>query len=91
MVSNDSGPMHMAAAVGTPVVGIFTCTSPILSGPAGAVHELISTGVPCAASYYKECPHRGAAHLSCLAELSVERVWNAVVRILERRRPARSA
>ncbi len=33
VLSNDSGPMHLAAAMGTPVVGLFTCTSPLLSGP----------------------------------------------------------
>ncbi len=85
VVSNDSGPMHLAAAFGTPVVGIFTCTSPLLSGPSGAIHELISTGVGCAASYHKTCPHWGRRNLACLEELSVERVWNAVLRILERR------
>lgn len=84
MVSNDSGPLHLAAAMGTPVVGIFTCTSPLRSGPAGGAHELISTGVSCAASYEKTCPLRGAAHLACLTELPAERVWNAIERILER-------
>ncbi len=91
MVSNDSGPMHLAAAVGTPVVGIFTCTSPVLSGPApsgpgGTMHELVSTGVACAAGYHKQCPMSGSTHMGCLAELSVERVWNAVSRVLHRRR-----
>jgi lipopolysaccharide heptosyltransferase II len=94
MVSNDSGPMHLAAAVGTPVVGIFTCTSPILSGPPlsgsrGARHELVSTGIPCAASYYKYCPLADSAHLGCMRELSVERVWSAVSRILDRQHPIR--
>ena len=88
IVSNDSGPMHLAAAMGTPVVGIFTCTSPFLSGPAGTDHELIFTGVPCAGSYCKSCPMRGKSHLGCLSELPVERVWNAVERILDRRHPA---
>jgi lipopolysaccharide heptosyltransferase II len=88
LVSNDSGPMHLAAAMGTSVVGIFTCTSPVLSGPAGTNHELISTGVPCAASYRKSCPMRGKSHLGCLAEIPVDRVWNAVARILDRRHPA---
>jgi heptosyltransferase-1 len=88
VVSNDSGPMHLAAALGTPVVGIFTCTSPLLSGPDGAIHELVSTGVPCAASYHKSCPRWGQAHLGCLDELPIERVWNALVRILERRTAA---
>jgi heptosyltransferase-1 len=87
VVSNDSGPMHLAAAMGTTVVGIFTCTSPILSGPAGSNHELISTAVPCAASYHKTCPLYGRSHLACLAEVPVERVWNALQRVLDRRLP----
>jgi lipopolysaccharide heptosyltransferase II len=93
MVSNDSGPMHLAAAVGTPVVGIFTCTSPVLSGPAlsgsrGRLHELVSTSVACAAGYHKRCPLAGGAHLGCLTELPVERVWSAVLRVIDRQREA---
>ena len=86
LVTNDSGPMHLAAAVETPVLGIFTCTNPVLSGPEGALHELVSTGVSCAAGYHKTCPFGGSSHLACMAELSVDRVWSAVVRILDRRR-----
>jgi len=91
LVTNDSGPMHLAAAVETPVVGIFTCTNPVVSGPAmngtaGEQHELVSTGLACAAGYHKVCPHRGAAHLACLAEVSVESVWQAVARVLDKRR-----
>jgi ADP-heptose:LPS heptosyltransferase len=88
MVSNDSGPMHLAAGLGTPVVGIFTCTSPTLSGPAGTMHELVSTDVSCAAGYHKTCPYRGTGRLACLSDLSTERVWNAVERILSRSRSA---
>ncbi len=85
LVTNDSGPMHLAAAVETPVVGIFTCTNPALSGPAGEIHELVSTDVACAAGYHKSCPHNGPAHLSCLTDLSVDRVWNAALRIIDKR------
>ncbi|MGQ0635389.1 MAG: glycosyltransferase family 9 protein [Planctomycetaceae bacterium] len=84
LLSNDSGPMHLAAAVGTPVVGVFTCTSPAISGPAGTQHELIATTVACAASYRKRCPHSGAERLACLCEVSVERVWQGVERVLAR-------
>ena len=77
--------MHVAAAQGTPVVGIFTCTSPQQSGPEGAMHELVATGVSCAASYHKSCPRWGLAHLACLDEIDVERVWSALERIIERR------
>lgn len=84
VVSNDSGPMHLAAAMGTPVVGIFTCTSPRISGPGGPQHELVATSASCAASYCKRCPNRGVAHLSCFEALPVERVRTALARILQR-------
>jgi lipopolysaccharide heptosyltransferase I len=89
VLSNDSGPMHLAAAAGTPVVGVFTCTSPILSGPAGMQHQLIATSVPCAASYCKHCPQQGPLHLACLEELSVDRVWQAVQRVCGQVSPVR--
>jgi ADP-heptose:LPS heptosyltransferase len=89
MLSNDSGPMHLAAALGTSVVGVFTCTSPVISGPAGSGHELVATGVSCAASYRKRCPHAGPAHQACLEEISVERVRQAVARAASRQTPKR--
>jgi len=85
LLTNDSGPMHLAAALGTSVVGLFTCTSAVRSGPPGDRHELVSTEVSCAAGYHKRCPHRGQAHMACLEELSTERVWQAFVRLIDRR------
>lgn len=84
VVSNDSGPMHLAAGLGIPTLGLFTCTSAARSGPAGAQHELVSTTVPCAASYCKKCPNRGVDFQACLDELSVERVWIAFQRLMAR-------
>ena len=84
LLSNDSGPMHLAAGLGTPVVGVFTCTSPVISGPPGDHHALVSTSVSCAAGYHKNCPHLGSGHLACLEELSTSRVWNALVQQLTR-------
>eukprot|EP00913_Durusdinium_trenchii_P035235 g32965.t1 len=46
MLTNDSGPMHLAAGLGTPVLGIFTCTDPVRSGPPGDVHELTPPADP---------------------------------------------
>lgn len=83
-ISNDSGPMHLAAGLGTPTLGLFTCTSAVRSGPAGMQHEMISTTVKCAASYHKTCPHHGTAHLACLSELDVERVWSALQRLVQK-------
>jgi lipopolysaccharide heptosyltransferase II len=86
VVSNDSGPLHLAAGLRTPLVGVYTCTSPRQSGPEPeAPAELVATQVACAASYRKRCPHRGDGHLACLNELSLERVARAVEQVLARR------
>jgi heptosyltransferase-1 len=84
VLTNDSGPMHLAAGMGTPVVGLFTCTSSVRSGPPGEMHELVTTEVSCAASYRKRCPHRGSRHMACLEELSTDRVWQAFVRLMRK-------
>jgi heptosyltransferase-1 len=86
--TNDSGPMHIADAVGTPVIGLFTCTSPWLSGPPLDRHELLSTRMPCAAGYHKTCPMKGAQRHACLAELDVDRAWAGLVRLAQKTRRA---
>lgn len=82
VLTNDSGPMHLAAGLGTPVLGVFTCTSPVRSGPPGDQHELIATTVRCAARYKKRCPKRGKRHLSCMEELSTQRACEALARLI---------
>jgi lipopolysaccharide heptosyltransferase I len=77
MLSNDSGPMHLAAALGTPVVAPFTCTSPLRAGPYGAGHAVVATTVSCAASYLRRCPT-----MHCMQELTPERLWPALARVL---------
>jgi len=78
VLSNDSGPMHLAAAMGAPVIGIFTCTSPVRSGPAGPRHRFVTADVPCAGSYCKTCPQQESRKLSCFRQLTPELVWNAL-------------
>ncbi len=77
MVSNDTGPLHLAAAAGARVVGIYTCTSPDLTGPHGPRAASVRTGVWCAASFRKTC-----GRLDCMAELQPDHVWPTVVRQL---------
>ncbi|MDA7978243.1 MAG: glycosyltransferase family 9 protein [Pirellulales bacterium] len=73
-LSGDSGPMHLAAALKTPTVGIFTCTDEVRSGPRGDLpdqpHRCVSTKVACAASYVTRC-----RKLDCMNELTPARVW----------------
>ena len=78
LLTNDSGPMHLAASLRTPVVGIFSCTCPEKSGPADATHRFVTTNLSCAASYRKRCPYSGKKHMACHEEIEINRVWNAL-------------
>lgn len=91
LLANDSGPLHLAAELGTPVLGIFTCTNSLRSGPPGGQHVFVSAQIPCAGSYHKRCPFVGSRHMACHRELTSIRVWEGLVRLLERNRLIRSA
>ncbi len=81
VVSNDSGPMHIAAAVGTPVLGIYGPTNPTLQGPYGKNHVVVRReGLECLGCNLTKCP---IGH-PCMKELSVETVWGAVEDLLDR-------
>jgi heptosyltransferase-1 len=83
MIGNDSGPTHLAAAVGKPVVAIYGPTDEKLLGPYGEQNISIVAPVPC-----RPCRRRSRAercsHLRCLTEITPEQVCEAVDRILSR-------
>ncbi len=76
LLSNDSGPMHVAAAVGTPVVALFGPTSPARTGPRGADHLVLRNPVPCSPCFSKRC--RNATFLDCLKGISPGEVVAAI-------------
>lgn len=81
LVTNDTGPMHVAAAVGVPVVVPFGSTSPDLTGPGlpgDPRHALLRTRVPCAPCFQRTCP----AEFRCMDGIPVEAVVAAAERIL---------
>ena len=80
LISNDSGPIHLAAAVGTPVVGIFGPTRPEVTAPRGKGPAVIlqrDTGCNRAPCYYLDCPDN-----ICMKAVSVEEVLGAAERLL---------
>jgi heptosyltransferase I len=78
VLSNDSGPLHLAVAAGARVVGVYTCTSPALNGPYGPSALAAESRVWCKASYRVTCPR-----LECMAELTPDRVWPLVLAQLD--------
>jgi heptosyltransferase-1 len=77
LVTNDTGPLHLAAALGRPVVAPYTCTSARLTGPYGALANAVETRVWCQGSYRKHCNR-----LECMAELTPDRLWPVLQRVL---------
>ncbi len=73
-VSNDSGAMHVAAAVGRPVVAIFGPTDERVTHPVGR-HEVLAEPVFCRPCHLRDCPidHR------CMKRISIDRVFDAVM------------
>ena len=55
MVSNDTGPMHVAAALGVPVFALFGAANPVRTGPYGGGHTVIRKELPCAPCYKRSC------------------------------------
>ena len=75
MVTNDSGPMHVAAAVGTPVVAIFGPTNPRRTGPYGPGHQVLAGRAPCSPCYRRRCLYAvGPQALACLAGVGADEV-----------------
>jgi lipopolysaccharide heptosyltransferase II len=80
LVSNDSGPLHLAAAMGTRVIGIYGPTRPDLQGPWGEGHEVVvKAGLPCLACNGVTC--KIVTH-DCMKQLEVEKVWEAAQRLI---------
>jgi predicted lipopolysaccharide heptosyltransferase III len=80
-VGNDNGPMHMAAALGVPVVGLFGPSDPAEWGPRGACVEVLYKGLDCRACFHPTCV-RGEQ--SCMKQITVDEVLAAAQRLLAR-------
>ena len=79
VITTDTGPMHLAAAVGTPVVALFGATAPWRTGPFGEGHEIVRSDLPCSPCFKKKCDTVG-----CMNDVSPEQVFDAVTRVLAR-------
>ena len=79
LVSNNTAPVHIAAAVGTPVVDLYALTNP-QHGPWRVPHRMLYRDVPCRYCYKSVCP---AGHHDCLAQVTPAEIADAVRGLLD--------
>jgi ADP-heptose:LPS heptosyltransferase len=96
-ITGDTGPMHLAAAVGTPVVAVFGPSDPVRYAPAGPADRIVRAELPCSpCNRIRQPPERCVGHTpDCLTAVSGDRVYEAALSALAassgRDHPARHA
>lgn len=81
ILTNDSGPMHIADAVGTPIVALFGSTSEVVTGPYRS-GTLIHKHVECSPCYQRSCP----IDFRCMKRIEADEVYHALNKILSAKR-----
>lgn len=78
LISTDTGPMHLAAAAGTPVVALFGPTAPWRTGPFGDGHRVVRAGLECSPCFKRRCKTT-----ECMKLISVEKVLEEAAKVIE--------
>ncbi len=88
LMTGDTGPMHLAAAVGTPVVALFGPSDPRRYGPQGNHHRVLRVDLPCSpCNQVRLPPERCRGHVpDCLDQIDVQRVVTSTIDVLADRR-----
>jgi heptosyltransferase-2 len=87
VATNDTGTMHLAAALGVPTIAIFGSTDPDLTAPLGRGHRIVREQVDCSPCFLRECP----IDYRCMLRIEPDRVTHAIESLLDDVPHARAA
>ena len=83
LVSGDTGPLHMATAVGTKTIALFGAADPLRTGPVGKGHTVIqAAGVACVPCRSRTCSNQ--RYLDCMESISVREVTDIAAGLLRK-------
>ena len=74
VIANDTGPMHIAAALGRPMVSIYGPTSPHRTGPYGRLNAVVQLDIECSPCFGRQC-----SHISCMRKLEADSIMELAV------------
>ena len=80
-VGGDTGPVHLAAVVGTATVSFYRCTDGSMNGPRGAQHLIVQSPLPCTKCLKKSCER----NQECIGSITPEAIAAGVAKILNER------
>jgi lipopolysaccharide heptosyltransferase I len=79
VIAGDTGPMHIAAALGKPLVTMYGPTDPVMTGPFGRLDTVVRLDIPCSPCFSRKCSHQ-----SCLQWLGIEPILSLAARQIAR-------